>query len=216
MPALSYLWRMGNEQHIWPQGLPKFDIDQVNQLIRHRRSIKPKDFSGEEINREEIEVLLENAHWAPSHGQNEPWFFVVFAGEGRQKLGEAHAAIYKEHTPAESFKQAKFEKLAKMPLLSSHVIAICRRRKEPNKIPVIEDVEAVASAVQNLHLSATAMGLAGFWASGGATYLPAMCEFLGLGEDDAVLGLFYLGRTQKEWPQGTRRAPWGDKVRWVE
>ena len=196
--------------------LPSFDVEGMTHLLRSRRSIKPKDFSGEVIDRAEIELLLANAHWAPNHGKTEPWHFVVFAGEGRQRLAQAQAEMYRQHTPPEQFKSAKYDKLQKQPLLCSHVIAICHRRGDLPKIPVIEEVEAVAAAVQNLHLTATALGLAGYWSSGGMTYHPAMREFLGLSAEDQVLGFFLLGKPKGAWPSGSRKAPWTEKVRWEE
>jgi nitroreductase len=80
---------------------------------------------------------------------------------------------------------------------------------------MLEEVEAVACAVQNLHLSASAAGLGGFWSSPPILSSPEMKAFLGLQEEDACLGLFYLG-----WPkQGlsmpeSRRSPMKEKVRW--
>ncbi|MEZ4684680.1 MAG: hypothetical protein R3B47_00980 [Bacteroidia bacterium] len=56
------------------------------------------------------------------------------------------------------------------------------------KIPVIEEVEAVACAVQNMYLTTFALGLAGYWSSGGMTYHPAMKELFHLGEEDQCLG----------------------------
>jgi nitroreductase len=199
-----------------PPGLPAFDLAAVTQLIQQRRSIKPKDFSGEPIPRQAIEQLLANAHWAPTHGQTEPWHFVVFSGDGLRQFGEAHAELYREHTPDSAFKQAKYDKMQQVPLLCSHLIVICMRPGNLDKIPEVEEIAAVAAAVQNLHLSATAMGLAGYWSSGGMTYHPAMREWLGLQAPDRVLGFFMLGRLQGSWPQGRRKAAWEDKVRWVE
>jgi len=54
-------------------------------------------------------------------------------------------------------------------------------------MPEWEDQAAVACAVQNLHLMATAMGVAGYWSSGGvgdAFDHAIMKEFLELGETD--------------------------------
>ena len=198
---------------------PRFDqatVDKITQLIRERRSIKPKDFSGELVPQSAVELMLENAHWAPNHGNTEPWYFVVFQGEGLKRLAQAQADMYKAHTPEAAFKEAKYQKLAQNPLLCSHVIAICHRRGDLPKIPVLEEVEAVATAVQNLHLTATALGYAGYWSSGGMTYQPGMQEFLGLGGEDQVLGFFMLGCYDGAWPAGKRKSSWQDKVRWED
>jgi len=189
---------------------------ELTRIIRSRRSVKPAEFSGELVSREEIELLLSNAHWAPNHGKTEPWWFVVFQGDGKDRFGQAHADLYRAHTPEESYKQLKYDKLIKLADLSACVIALCMKRGNKDKIPVIEEVQALATAVQNLHLTATAMGLAGYWSSGGMTYHPGMHEFLELGEQDQCLGFFMLGRPKEAPPEGKRFADWTEKVRWVD
>jgi nitroreductase len=195
-----------------------FNVAEINRLIRHRRSIFPPSFSGEVVPREQIEQLLENAHWAPNHGRTEPWFFKVFSGGALQRLGETHAALYKEFKAPEEFKEVKYNKLKVRASQCSHVIAICMKRGPKANIPVLEEVEAVACAVQNLWLTASAMGIAGYWASGGMTYHPSMRAFLELtGEEDICLGFFMLGYPKDgKWPEGKRESDWREKVEWIE
>ena len=192
-----------------------YDVAEINRLIRHRRSVFPKQFSDRVIDREIIEQILENANWAPNHGKNEPWRFVVFTGEGLKQLAEFQSELYKKVTPAEKFDQKKFDKLANKPLMASHVIAIGMSRVAGTKIPEIEDVEAVACAVQNIYLTATAYGVGGYWGSGGITYREEAKDFFGLEEDDKLLGFFYLGYP-KETPKDGSRGAIQDKVVWVE
>ena len=54
--------------------------DETLHLIKSRRSVMPKDFSGESVTRAEVEQLLEAANWAPTHGRTEPWRYVVIQG----------------------------------------------------------------------------------------------------------------------------------------
>ena len=119
------------------------------------------------------------------------------------------------NTAPEAFKQAKFDKFQGRPLLSSVVIAICMERQAIEKIPEVEEVAAVACAVQNMHLSCTAYGLGGYWTTGGGTYTEGMHEFLGLNEKDRCLGFFYMGYPEGEWPKGQRR-PLEYAVEWLE
>ncbi|MFK7926487.1 MAG: nitroreductase, partial [Bacteroidia bacterium] len=183
---------------------------------RQRRSIFPPQYSDEVIPRKQIELLLENAHWAPSHGRTEPWFFKVFHGDALGRLGQVHAELYREHMAEDKFKPAKYEKLKLRSTECSHVIAICMKRGHKAKIPVIEEVEAVACAVENLWLTATALGIGGYWSSGGMTYHQSMKDFLGLGEEDQCLGFFMLGMPKEgAWPTGKRENDWQDKVEWI-
>ena len=192
-------------------------IDQISQTIRKRRSIQPPFFSGEIVTKEEVSLLLENAHWAPNHGHTEPWFFKVFSGDALKRFGKEQAELYKINTSPEDFKQAKFDKLEQRPTRCSHLIAICMKGGTNFKIPEIEEIQAVACAVQNLHLTATALGLAGYWSSGGMTYHEGMKDLLELGEKDKCLGFFHLGRPKEGYlPEGRRKSEWEDKVEWIE
>ena len=185
----------------------------ITQNIRHRRTIKPKAFADRTIEDSLIHEILENANWAPTHGMTEPWRFVVFTGDSRKELADLLAATYKEITPPDRFKPTKYESYGTNPLRAPVVIGIVMKRQESEKIPEIEEVEAVACAVQNMHLTAAAHGLGGFWSSNAAAVSDQMRQFLGFGEKDRVLGLFYLGYPEGTWPPG-ERTPIDDKVIW--
>ena len=175
--------------------------------------MQPVQFeAGREVPLALLQELLENATWAPTHKRTEPWHFTVFGGAGRQKLADFQADIYRA-TAADQFQESKLEKLRRNPLLSSHVIAIGLKRSQ--EVPEMEEIAAVACAVQNLHLSAVAHGLAGFWSTGGVTYLPEANSFFGLGAADQLLGFFYLGYPRPDAMARSTRRPLNEKVTWV-
>ncbi|RYY09459.1 MAG: nitroreductase [Cytophagaceae bacterium] len=189
-----------------------FDPQQVNDLIRTRRSVFVPQFEpGKIIPDDIIWQLLENANWAPSHKRTESWRFTVFTGAGLQKLADFQASMYK--ATAAKFDESKYQKLLTLPLLCSHIIAIGMKRVDEG-LPEIEEVEAVACAVQNLALSAHAYGLGGFWSSGGVTYNEAAKAFFGLGPADKLLGFFNLGYVRTPGAAG-KRGPVQDKTHWV-
>lgn len=193
----------------------QYHIEEINHLIRHRRSVFPRQFvPGRKVDDAIIREILTNALWAPNHGHTEPWHFVVFTGEGLQQLADMQSALYKEGA-GEKFKQDKYEKLKATPLLASHVIALCMKRDPRHKHPEVEEIAAVACAVQNIYLSVTAYGLGGYWTTGGITYQENARPFLGLGAEDKLLGFFYIGHVAVPSPAGQRR-PLEEKVRWVD
>ncbi|MBS1655798.1 MAG: nitroreductase family protein, partial [Bacteroidetes bacterium] len=98
---------------------------------------------------------------------------------------------------------------------ASHIIAIGMKRTTTKNIPEVEDVEAVACAVQNIYLSVTAYGLGGYWTTGGVTYMDKAKPFFGLGQDDKLLGFFYIGHIAIPSETGKRR-PIDEKVIWVK
>jgi nitroreductase len=192
-----------------------WDAGQVDRLIRSRRSVFPDQFEqGKDVPDEMVWQLLENANWAPNHKNTEPWRFRVFAGKGLSTFARFQAARYKE-TSGDRFRQDKYEKLLTNPLACSHIIAILLRRSTKVSIPEVEEIAAVACAVQNIWLSATAYGLGGYWTSGGITYDPAAREFLELQEEDRLLGFFYLGAVRVP-SAGAGRQPVREKTIWVK
>jgi len=192
------------------------ELSTLSGIIRQRRSVKPALMDPEKpVDAALLDTLLENANWAPTHGLTEPWRFTVFTGSARQKLAGFLQGLYQVLTPAHAFKKEKLEKLGRNPLLAPVVLAICMQRGNNTKIPELEEVEAVACAVQNLHLSASAAGLAGFWSTPPILSSAELRAFLGLGDKDACLGLFYLGWPKEGEPlPESRRSPMKDKVTW--
>lgn len=193
----------------------KYNLTEITDLIKERRTIGPEKYRSRKVHREQIEKMLEAAHWAPNHGHTEPWRFTVFSGESLRQLMTLTAELYKKLTPEESFLQSKYDRFLQRAEQSSYVIAVGMKRQETGKIPEIEEVEAVACAVQNMLLVATAYGVGTFWATGKMVYAEQMKEFLGLGEQDKCLGLIYVGYPEGEWPKG-QRSYWKTKVEWRE
>jgi nitroreductase len=192
----------------------EFNVEEINSLIRNRRSVFPKQYAeGQKVDDAIVEQILENATWAPSHGNTEPWRFVVFTGEGLQKFAAFQAEFYKKDS-GDNFKEATYKNLSTNPLLASHVIALCLKRDPNKKFPEQEEIAAVSCAVQNMYLTTTAYGLGGYWTTGGVTYKPSAKEFFGLGEDDKLLGFFYVAHVAVPSPD-SKRKPLEEKVEWV-
>lgn len=183
----------------------KFNLSETNELIRNRRTIYPEQYSERKVHKEQLEVILNNAQWAPTHGNTQPWRFKVFTDEARQRLSDFLAKNYLELTPVEQQNDAKLAKMLKRPLLASAIIAVCMERQPEEKILELEEIEAVACAIQNMHLTCTAYGLGGFWSTPKLIYHSKTNEFLGLKEKDKCLGLFYIGYPSVEWPSAHRR-----------
>jgi len=198
--------------------LPDLDPGTVQALIEARRSIFPKDYTGEEVENDAVESILQAAVWAPTHGKTEPWRFIVFAHDKKDLLLNATLEWY-QHRPgefwhgawdgefpdaaafSEYFGTAKRDKWYQ----ASHLVAVCLSRQTPEEgkkqIPEWEEQAAVACAVHNMHLMATATRVAAYWSSWFAHYTAsAECvEFLGLNhtKGDRCMGVFVIGQCEK-------------------
>jgi len=168
--------------------------------------------NGRKIPDDQVRALLELADWAPTHGFTEPWRFTVYANP--PDFCHQHAELYKQNTSAEDFVEGVYHNLYNQGDKASHVIITVMKRGDLPKIPVIEEMEAVACAIQNILLGATALDIASFWSTGGMALKPAMKEFLDLDEDDHLVGIIYLGYVD-ESPTGSRKIPLEAKVKWI-
>lgn len=182
-------------------------MEEISKLIAKRRSIKPALMDADrEISLDLWHSLFEAANWAPTHGLTEPWRFTVYSGDSRSEVAKALQSAYKAETAESEFRPEKFEKMGKNPFLANSVVALVMKRDPKGKVPEIEEVEAVACAVQNLHLAASAVGLGVFWSSPAVTYGESFAGFLNLEEGDKCLGLLYVGWPKEgmEWPVSKR------------
>lgn len=192
----------------------RMDPEDLNQLIKKRRSVFISQFTGERVKDDIILQMLENANWAPTHRFTEPWRFKVFVDEGRQRLADFQSEMYKKHTQLNNtFQQKKYEGLKSKPLIASHIIAIGMKRSPENVIPEIEEIASVASAVQNMQLTAASYGLGCYWGTGGVTYIPEAKSFFDLTEQDRLMGFLYVGIPKTMLIDG-KRGSILDKVTW--
>ena len=47
--------------------------EEALKLIKTRRAVYPKDYTGDKVPKEKVQQILEAARWAPTHGLTEPW-----------------------------------------------------------------------------------------------------------------------------------------------
>lgn len=187
----------------------------INRIIRNRRSIYPHEFSGAELNTELIETLLENANYAPNHKSNYPWRFLVMKGESLRTFIETAAEIYRTETDPALYREEKYIKILEYRSKVSHVIAIVLHREAASKTILNEDICAVAAAVQNMYLSLSQFPNAGgYWSTGLGTYSRTMHAHLNLAEGNQLLGFFVLGFVEHKREEG-RKKPWQEFVKFT-
>lgn len=191
------------------------NASEIDQLIHKRRSVFPKDYTGEKVSDEIINQMLENANWAPTHKFTEPWRFVVFTGDGLKQMAAFQSECYKEVTMADgSFREDRYQSLQTKPMESSHIIAIGMKRDEAERLPEWEELGAVFCAIQNMYLTSTAYGVGCYLSTGGITNFEEAKSFFGLGPEDKLCGFLHVGMPKGTIPDGRRR-PVNEKVKWV-
>jgi nitroreductase len=183
----------------------------VFEAIHSRHSqghVKP-----EPLPRELIEKLLDAAAQAPNHYKVRPWRFVVLTGEGRNRLGDVMAASQQERHP--EFPPEAFDKCRSLPLRAPVVIAVGVDKPSEAKVLEIENVAAVAAAIQNLLLAAHAMGLGAKWRTSEWARDGRVKEFLGLEPDQHLIGFIYVGYPEFV-KEPSSRPSFEDRTVWMD
>lgn len=190
------------------------DFEVLERIVCQRRTIKAGRMNGKKIAESDIRDLIQLADWAPTHGRTEPWRFVVLEGEAFKLFSEQHAELYRQHIPEEKFREDKYKGLLENYQTASHLVIVLMKRTVDGKIPEEEEYAAVAAAIQNMLLGASAKKIAAIWSTGGMATKPAMKPLLDLTEKDRVVGFLYLGYADEELKEGFRKIPLNEKIIW--
>ena len=183
----------------------------VLEAILTRHSIAK--VKSDPLPRELIEKLLHAAVQAPNHYKVRSWRFVVLTGKSRQAFGEVMAQSLKERTP--ELPEEGMDKERAKPLRAPVLIAAAVDKTEDPRVLEIENICAVAAAVENLLLAAHAEGLGGMWRTGPAARDPKVKKFLGFEPDQELLGFIYLGYPELDFPV-QERPSYQDRTIWME
>lgn len=179
----------------------------INQIIRERRSHFPHEYTGELLDDDIITTLLENANWAPQHTSNYPWRFKIMKDDEIISWLDKAIENYKSDTPIEQQKQKTIDKLILYRTKISHVIVIVYQPDPEKQKRDIEDYCAIGCSVQNIYLSLSQFPhAAGYWSTGIGTYDAAMHEFLGLSDQQQLMGYFILGHVAKKRTESNRKS----------
>ncbi len=189
--------------------------ESFDALVRTRRSVFPKDYTGEEVDDNIIRQMLENANWAPTHKLTEPWRFIVYTGDGLKQLAQLQAAVYKTVTERDgTFREERYQNLLTKPMQSSHIIVVIMKRNEQKLVPEAEELGAVYCAVQTMYLTATAYGIGCYLSTGGITYFNEAKAAFALSADDRLIGFLHVG-VPAHHNQTSKRKPIEEKTQWI-
>lgn len=189
-------------------------MSNIDEIIRHRRSVFPPQYNDKPIAKEFIIKLLENANWAPTHRLTEPWRFKVLQGNAKDKLGKFLSDTYTDITTDEAFSPFKHKKIINNCKSAQVIIAICIQRDLKQRVPEWEEIASTAMAVQNMWLTCAANDVGCYWSS--PKLIEYMGDFFDFEEEERCLGFFYMGYYDKEEDLDSKRGAAMEKVKWLE
>ncbi len=164
----------------------------LREAILTRRTTRK--FKATEIPDETLHEILEAGTWAPSHGNNQPWEFLIIGPETRTKLLEAFLMTMEAGPLADPDLPEERKEAIRSFAVNFGDAPVVMAVVSP---PALTDLErydfpmSAAAAIQNIFLDAWDKGIAGVWLSFGNT--PRAREVLGTPEDRRVAGVLALG-----------------------
>lgn len=172
----------------------------VREAIISRRSIK--QFNGQPVDRETLYQIIEDATWAPNHGNREPWRVVVACGE---ELAPLHTLLRDTTIPKwqDLSEETLAKQMEKFTLPGAYAFVIVPedvRQKER-----LEDLGAASSFLQNIQLLAWDKGIGSCWKTPPFIESPAFREGLKVKPGERVLAMLQLGYTDIEFKAKPRK-----------
>ncbi|MBX3528947.1 MAG: nitroreductase, partial [Rhodoblastus sp.] len=148
------------------------------ELLKTRRSIKPREMSGPGPSPAELETILTIGARVPDHGKLAPWRFLVFEGDARVRAGEVIAGVFARKNPQASPPDIEVEKkrLTDAPL----VIGVVSFTRPHPKVPAFEQELSAGASAMNLVTAATALGYGACWLTGWFAFDRDVLDGLGL------------------------------------
>ena len=202
------------------------NFDELLNLIKTRRTIRV--FNSRPVDKQIILKILEAARWAPSAHNRQPWrFVVIYKQEIKEKLAnklgdKLRADLTRDNLPKD-FIDAKVKNSIKRFISAPVLVLACLTMKEMDKYPdekrnqaeKVMAIQSVALALQNILLSAHALGLGVCWRCAPLFAPEIVKEVLTLPDDwepQAILEIGYYDNA----PRAPDRKEIEEIVRWVE
>ncbi|MDQ0271857.1 nitroreductase family protein [Cytobacillus purgationiresistens] len=183
-----------------------FDSNSIDELIKSRRSIKK--FKPDPVSVDEIVELLEVAKWAPNHKLTEPWRFLLYSGDGKEKFIQAYSqsqALKDGSIPDKAEKKSEY--FRSIPL---HLVVVMP--EDPRQKTWDEDYGAVSALIQNFQLAAWARGIGMIWRTNDWIYNPVFRDAIGVKPGEKVIATLMIGYAEHV-PEAKSRTSIMDKLK---
>ncbi len=165
------------------------------ELLKTRRSVKPRDMTGPGPSPAELETILTIGARVPDHGKLAPWRFIIFEGDARNRAGEAIADVFRQKHPQASEAEIEVERrrLTDAPL----VIGLVSFTRPHPKVPAYEQELSAGASAMNIVTAATALGYGACWLTGWFSFDRDVLARFGLKPDEKLAGLIHIGTVAK-------------------
>ena len=171
---------------------PSHAVDLALEASANRKNHSAKRLVSPGPTQSQINRIFGAAASAPDHGRETPWRFVVICEDKRHLLGEAFAnALHARdnHALDDDLEKAK-EKAFNSPFLA---LAICKQDESSGSTTNAERLISLGCAIQNILISATALGFGSGLTSGKAMTSSSVRNLFRLNENETCICFINIG-----------------------
>jgi nitroreductase len=170
--------------------------DFAEKLIHGRVHISPKRLGSPGPDEKQKQQILLAANAAPDHGRMMPWRFIEISKGSRSALGDVFYQCLLDRdlkaTPIQL--QEARDKALRGPLL---LLAVLNYADDTNEVSKDEKLISLGCAVQNILLSAYALGFGSGLSSGKALQSQRMRDLFKLGKQEDPICFITIGTVTK-------------------
>jgi len=163
-------------------------------LLLSRRSCPARAMTGPGPSKEQLSDILRAGARVPDHGKLAPWRFILFEGEGRERLADILVSVL----AADGMNSVQIDEWRGRVTAAPVIIGVVSGAQESIKIPVWEQELSAGAVCQNLLIAAHALGFVGNWLTEWYAYHPAVRQKIGLKSGERMAGFVYIGTPKEE------------------
>ncbi len=178
----------------------------TESLIHLRQHVSPKRLVEPGPSAQQLKLIFEAAAAAPDHGLLVPWRFVLIPAAQRPTLGEMFAAALTERDPTASAEQVA-DARAKAQRGAVLLLCVADLSERDPDTPSHERLVSLGCAIQNMMLTAQAMGFGAGLSSGQGLASEALRHGFRLGNGEIAVCFVSFGTVVSAKPRRERPAP---------
>ncbi len=188
------------------------DLSSPIAMLATRRSGKPRDLIAPGPDAAQFDRILSIAARVPDHGKLAPWRFVVVEDERRDALAALLLDAYRAERP--DAKRLEVEAVEQFARQAPALVVVLSSPRTDSHIPLWEQQLSAGAACMQLLNAATALGFAGGWLTGWATFSDRVRDAFGAAPE-RIAGFVFLGTPAKPLDERPRPDPAAVVSRWT-
>jgi nitroreductase len=166
------------------------DRSSTLDLLRTRRSGRPRDLVEPGPDPDQLRQILEVASRSPDHGKLHPWRFVHVPRDRRAAFAAMLHDAYRIDNPDPG--RLEVEAVERFAHQAPELVVALSSPTPAAKIPMWEQELSCGAACMNLLLATHALGYAAGWVTGWAAYSDAVLAAFGA-PPERIAGFIFLG-----------------------